>query len=470
MRLVLIISVFVAIYSASSFSQVTNEIGKVTCPEMNDGNPFGFCTYTLRNNATRAQLVVTKVQQALFNGIPLVMPIGILAPFGENSSEIIFWHKDETIFKKMKELIPVLDTYEEFNPKKVYHLSFEVHKITKTALTNLSAAITSLTTGIPTTATSPGVNNTGLNLSLQLGAVNLSALINAGRSRGDIETEQTASRVVTNLTSIEYDNTTEIDYAPGAGTQPNIRKVGLQFDGTISQSALDESLLQIRDFHFEYGALRADGYVQRIHVPFNAFFLKEGVSTPVIVDKITANTTNTNIGINGGGYNREKTFSHLLVYITVKSMSWEEYMRSLNSVPSANAIGFSTEEIEKLPSKCPSNWEMLKDLQLISKRDPMGQPVLGIGLKKKYACKKNIQEVIKVKVSSRAIDNKKNETSVLINELMHVPFRIRNIKPDYLERADIEFKLRMEVAGKKVVTRLVYLPKALDISTAFFIK
>jgi hypothetical protein len=190
------------------------EIGVVNCPSDSNGGSFGFCTYTIKKNASKAQVIIAKVEQALFQGFPLTMPKGILAPFGENNSEIIFWHVESDTLEKMKQVIPLMDTYEDFRPDRVYNIKVEIHHMTQDALTNLSANITGLTLG--NSGNAPvGVNNSGLELSLQLGAVELSALIQAERSKGTINTEYSNNKVITNLSTVEFDNATEIDYAPG---------------------------------------------------------------------------------------------------------------------------------------------------------------------------------------------------------------------------------------------------------------
>jgi hypothetical protein len=443
------------------------EIGVVNCPSDSNGGSFGFCTYTIKKNASKAQVIIAKVEQALFQGFPLTMPKGILAPFGENNSEIIFWHVESDTLEKMKQVIPLMDTYEDFRPDRVYNIKVEIHHMTQDALTNLSANITGLTLG--NSGNAPvGVNNSGLELSLQLGAVELSALIQAERSKGTINTEYSNNKVITNLSTVEFDNATEIDYAPGAGTQPNIRKEGVQFDGVVSQSQGNPEIIQIKNLNFEYGIKREDGFIQRIHAPFDSFFLRDGVSTPIIVDKIFTRQREVNGSVTGVGANWGKKYTHFVAYVTVTSMDWDEYMDILEGVGEVGDSTFGEDEFNSLPDNCSKLFDVLKDIKLRATRDASGQPVLTFKINKDKACKSNISEIVKVNVSSFAIRNSSNTAMMPLEQLMLIPYRIRDIDPTKLEKPILKFKVTFRAKGLKVVHKLRYLPKAMNMEAAFF--
>jgi hypothetical protein len=451
--------------------------GKVICPER-EGVSLGYCQYTVKN-LNRAQALIAKVNQAIFQGIPLISSKGILQPFGENEQQLMFWHNDPTVLENMKTIIPLLDTKENFTTYSIVEIRTDIYEVSETGLSSLGAEISNLKFGSMFDSADDGygvtANNQGMGLDLRLGTFELQGLISAERSRGTLTRKGTIVRTIPNLTNLSYSDTTQLYFAPGAGTNVIQPKTGTELSGKVSINDIDNSLVNIKDFNLYFGKLvEANGqkYVNSVTIPFENIVLKEGVSFPILSSKTIGTMNIKKRGFLGFGNVTETEDTKLLVYVSAKVYEWSEYLNSVRALVEEPKFKFTRDEKELLSDSCVNDLEVLNDLKLHAKRDQLGDPVLNINFDKDLACKDNIGRRVKVTISGEDIDENINTTMTTFERVMHMPIRIKGIMPRKFTQSSLKFKIKFETYGpirSKVVKRVEFAPNSYDLEGMFWI-
>ena len=464
------------------FAQVENTngepiSGQVICPDK-EGSSLGFCYYTVKN-LNRAQALIAKVNQALFQGIPLISSKGILQPFGENEQQLMFWHTDSQVLENMKTVIPLLDTKENFTTYSIVEVRTDMYEVSESGLSSLGAEISNLKFGTLFDSVDDGygvtANNQGMGLDLKLGTFELQGLISAERSRGTLTRKGTIVRTIPNLTNLTYSDTTQLYFAPGAGTNVIQPKTGTELSGKVSINNNDNSLVNIKDFNLYYGKLveaNGDKYVNSVTIPFENIVLEQGVSFPILSSKSIGTMNVKKRGFLGFGNVTETEDTKLLVYVSVKVYEWNEYLKSVRALVEEPKFKFTKEERQLLNDACVNDLEVLNDLQLQAKRDQLGDPVLNISFNKGHACKDNIGRRVKITISGEDIDEELNTTITTFERAMHMPIRIKGIMPRIFTQASLKFKVKFETFGRirsKVVKRLEFAPNSYDLEGMFWI-
>jgi hypothetical protein len=473
----------VAFIAAPAYSQVNStklfQEGSVVCPEDKNGTGYEYCTYTLVH-LTRAQELIRKVEQVLFKGDPLTSPDGMMEPLGNNRKVLTFWHINKDILQRMKDVIPMLDTKESFYPNTIVEFKADVYEVSETGLSNLGAEITNLKVGKSITdgsrsATMTGVPN-GLGLDLKLGIIELSGLLSAEKQKGNLRRKVTITRPVANLSSIEYDDKTKRYAAPGAGT--SIIKdeyTGVTLDGVVSVNDEDSSLVTIKNFKFTYGTLNSDNTVNMITLPSDDLIVKEGIAFPLVSSKTVGSFSSTTTSLFGLRKEVTKEDAKLLIYVSVKVKSWDNYIDSIQDLLTIGKQKFDKEELETLSNNCISDMDLLNDITPIATRDHQGDPVLSIKLNKENACLKNIKNRIKVSFTGNGIPKAENKKNVTVESLMHIPVKINGLSMSKVrEKSELKIKLKLEMINKGVKTkmthRLKFAPSDYDIEDNFWLE
>jgi hypothetical protein len=449
------------------FAQANTKLyieGQVVCPVDDKGHSFNYCTYTLVN-LTRAQELIRKVEQVLFKGDPLTPPSGMLEALGNNNKVITFWHVNAEVLMRMKEVIPLLDTKESFYPNTVVEFKTDIYEVSETGLNNLSAEITNLRLGQSAgNGNSFGVNvdSNGLGLDLKLGVVELSGLLAAERQKGNLIRKITINRPVPNLSSIQYEDRTIIYQAPGAGTTIKEDYAGITLNGTVSVNDNNSSLVTVKNFQLTYGTRNEDGTINKVTLPYENLVIEEGVAFPLVSSKTIGRFNSRSTRILGISNRSMKEDAKLLVYVSVKVRSWDEYLESIRGLLTVGKQRFDKEELESLPTLCIKPLAMLNNLQAMANRDHQGDPVLSMALDKKDACQTNIKTRIKVSISGEGISKKDNIKIVTVESLMHIPIKINEIPLAKLRKSQLRFKITLELMDKNEKTivhhRLNYAP------------
>mgnify|MGYP000745195846 CR=1 FL=1 len=475
---IFICALLCSFYSLSQTSQNSNfEDELVICPSSENKTSLGYCQYTVQN-LNRAQALIAKVNQALFNGRPISSSDGILQPFGENEQQILFWHNNPEILEKMKTVIPLLDTLENFTTYSIVEVRTDIYEVSESGLSSLGAEISNLKFGSLFADDSDdgyGVtgNNNGLGVDLKIGTLELQGLISAERSKGTLNRKGTIIRTVPNLSKLHYKDTTPIYYAPGAGTNVLQPETGIKLDGKVSINQYNNSLVNIKDYTLYYGTLTDGGFVNSVEIPFENLILEEGVSFPIVSSKTIGTMKIKKRGLFGFGNSESIEDSKLLVYTSVKIYSFDEYINSIRNLAQEPKLSFSKNERKDLPSNCLNDLDVLNDLKLIAKRDQLGDPVLSIMFNKDNACKTNINRRIKISISGEDIDKNINTTVTNFERLMHIPIRIKDISPRQFTQSSLTFKVKMETYGRirsKVTLYLEFAPSLYSIEDMFWIK
>lgn len=449
--------------------------GVVVCPEDSTGSPMGYCQYTLLN-LTKAQILVKKVEQTIFQGIPLTPPEGLLEALGENDKVLAFWHTDPAVLAKMKEVLPILDTRESFSTSSIIEVKTDIYEVTESGLSNLGAEITNLKLGsgvgdLPNATTVNG-SGAGLGIDLKIGVIQLSGLISAERSRGTLKRRASIVRAVPNLSSITYSDSTPVYFAPGAGTNVFTQNAGIKLEGKVSINDENDKLVNIKDFNLHYGVMTENGNVSTVELPYENLLLEEGISFPLVSSKSVGKMKVVKSGLFGFGRSEEMENTKLLVYTTVKVYGWDEYVGKIKDLLKVGKQRFSPAEMDQMEKACPDVDTMLEDLELIAKRDALGDPMLAIKLRKDYACQDNIKTRLRVKISGEGINKKENEHLLTVERLMHIPIRIQGIPLSKFTEPELDFKVKIQVLGKRTKKNLElrFAPGPYDIEDMFWIR
>lgn len=449
---------------------------KVVCPTQ-DGQSLGFCQYTVQN-LNRAQALIAKVNQALFSGRPLTSNEGILQPFGENEQQVLFWHKNPEILSRLKTVIPLLDTMENFTTYSIVEVKTDIYEISESGLSSLGAEISNLKFGSlfgndDDNGYGISGSNNGMGVDLKIGTLELQGLISAERSRGTLTRKGSIIRTVPNLSKLTYKDTTPIYFAPGAGTNVLQPETGITLDGKVSINQFNPSLVNIKDYKLYYGTLTEGGYVNSVEIPFENLMLEEGVAFPIVSSKTIGTMTVRKRGILSFGNSEVVEDSKLLVYTSVKIYEWDEYINGIQSLAQEPKLSFTKDEKDSLPSDCVNELDILSNLKLIAKRDQLGDPILSFMFDKDLACKDNIRRRVKISVSGEDINENINTTMTNFERMMHIPLRIKEIAPRRFSQPSLTFKVKLETFGRprsKVTLYLEFAPTTYDLEGMFWIK
>lgn len=472
------IFLFALLCSLPSWSQQEEAQKNLSCPTTEAGTSLGYCEYTVQN-LNRAQALISKVNQALFNGRPISSSDGILQPFGENEQQVLFWHNNPEILEKMKTVIPLLDTLENFSTYSIVEVRTDIYEISESGLSSLGAEISNLKFGSLFDSDGDngygvsGSNAGGMGVDLKIGTLELQGLISAERSRGTLNRKGTIIRTVPNLSDLNYKDTTPIYFAPGAGTNVLQPETGIKLNGKVSINQYNNSLVNIKDYKLYYGTLTDGGFVNSVEIPFDNLILEQGVSFPIVSSKTIGTMSVKKRGLLGFGNSETIEDSKLLVYTSVKIYTFDEYINSIKNLAQEPKLSFTKKEKEELDENCVNDLDVLNDLKLIAKRDQLGDPVLSIMLNKDLACKDNIRRRVKISISGEDINKNNNTTVTNFERLMHIPIRIKDISPRKFTQGSLTFKVKFETYGRlrsKVTMYLEFAPSIYDIEDMFWIK
>ncbi len=426
------------------------EIGKVQCFDRTseyEGVQFegSFCTYTLKNLANVSELQ-RKVEQALFNGDPLVAPDGILEAFGNNNQTLIFSHQNEAVLQRMIVDIPKMDSKEEFSPSDVIKLRADIYEVSETGMSNIGAGITELNIGPDINdgldnLQEARLNSDGLGVNLRAGIFQVSGLIAREKQRGNLRRITQIEGDSYNLDRFEYSDIAMKYQAPGAGTTVKEHEKGIRLSTKVSINNSRSDTVVLKDLYFYYGTENEDGSINALNIPKKRLVLQEGIMVPLLSFKSTGTITRRTSGILNFGRQETTEKTKLLVYLSVEITSWKDYIANMSKNKAlAYKAKFTKEEKKKLPSKCPSLSELVDSIQTTAFRGIDGEPVLTFMIDKELACKSNIKQ--RFYVTTRINGNKAtaNNTQIYrLEELMHRPVRIKDIGPQLFLNEWIDF-------------------------------
>ncbi len=471
-KLLLLLTISSSLYAANRLDVV----GKIVCNDratiINEAGNLDlagaqtiegeYCTYTIQNLADVNELK-RKVEQLLFNGDPLSPPDGILSSYGSNNQTIIFSHMNKTILNQMKKAIRSADLKQDFHPSDIIRIKADIFKVSETGLSNIGAGITNLRigTGISDLASNRMISasDNGLSVDLKAGVVEVSGMIAAEKAKGNLERVTQLSGETYNLGKYEYINITKNFQAPGAGTDIKELEEGVRISAKASINADDSSIVVLTDFELYYGTQAVDGKINELRANKERLVLKEGILVPIVSAKSSGSMTNSSTRL--FGFNRTITTenSKLLVYLSVETITWDEFMAELDLADFTVKKGFTLSEKQSLPDECPEMKEVLSAVNLHAVRGSDGLPMLSYSLDKSYACKKNIKKRIYVNMKGGGIGFDDNTLYPTVEELMHVPMKISGIQDRFYNYANIDFTLTLYPFNKKrqkVKHNLVY--------------
>ncbi len=462
---------FLLVFVGGAQANVT-AVGEIKCiektvlvgnsGETKDGRS---CTYTIENLASVSELA-RKVEQALFDGEPLLEPEGILETFGNNNQTLIFSHQNVDVMDNMIEIIPLLDSKEDFSPSDVIQIQADVYEISETGLRNLGAGINSLKIG---PSVNDGLSNLkeallgtdGLGINIRTGMVDIAGFIALEKARGNMERIDEIKIDAYNLDKFEYNDLTNVYQAPGAGTSVKEAQAGIQIKGKVSINKSNRDTVVLKDFDFYYGTQNATGGVNQLRIPRKRLVLSQGVMFPIVSSKTTRTSNNTTTGILQYGNESVEENKKLLVYLTVRVLTWDEHVARMAKDKSiAVKSKFTKKERKALPKVCPSMEEVLGSIETHAGRGNDGEPILTFTLDKELACRKNVKK--RIYVTTKINGNRplqENTTILRIEELMLKPVQIKGVNASSFLKTWINFRVGLSIFGKPrsaIFTNLIF--------------
>lgn len=417
-----------------------------------------FCTYTLVNLANVSELS-RKIVQSLFNGEPLVHPFGVLEAFGSNDQTLIFSHQEPEILEQMKNLVPLLDTRENFMLQDVVKIKADIYEVNEVGLRNIGAGISNLRFG---TGINEGVDNSavvssdgsGLGLDLRAGPLDISGFIQAEKIKGNLKKVTQVRRASYNLHNLSYEDVTTVYQAPGQGINVFPEEEGIKLKARVSINKDFSNTVVLKDFEFYFGMgeeqIAADGsvtrFVNKINIPASRLVLQDGVLVPIISKSYEVTSSSRRRGFLRFGNESNSESKRLLIYLSSEVLTWKDFLAGLKAADTSQIkTKFSEAEKAKLPEACPSERELLSGIKLFAKRGDDGAPVLSFGLDKSLACKSNLKKRIHINTRGGGISKADNTHIRMVEELMHIPVKISGIQSSYFNLAWIEFRVALNI-------------------------
>lgn len=465
----LIVSITVLLFSLAmvSFAQeispnstMERPAGNVQCDEKLER-----CEYVTQNVVARS--LVAKINAVLFPGSVLSPADGYISI--ESLKKISFWIQDETLRDRFIALIPVLDVLEDFEASSLIQLTTEIYSLSDEGLTELQAQISSVggtDTDSDWTLGSGGLGT--VDLALKVGNKLLSSVLGSRVVRNQVTRVTTVTQLLPNLSSLDYNHTTNIFVSPTAGSVKE-EKAGLTLTGNLSISASDPDLVLLTDYSFSYGVLLppVEGRVDRVSLlKFTnpQLYMVKGLSN-ILVSSLSSETTNgRDIGILSFGRRREKVQSKIMVITRAEAMSFDQYVSQLKKLRQYDLFReFSPAEIEEMPMDEVSLETVMKSLKPYSFSTPSGERVLGFTLDRKLARSSIIKKSLEIEVNEVRFGGGglKQKAIRSVENLMLSGFKFDPLEPRSLEKPVVKIRVTLKKfrARESTKVELFYNPE-----------
>ncbi len=422
------------------------------------------CTYVSQNITARQ--LVSRINSIMF-------PASILTPKEgyinvESLKKINFWLEQVELKTRFIALLPLLDSFEEFNPSALVQLTTEIYSVSELGFSHLSAEIASASTdtGDATDVDLSSLGGGTIELALKLGSNLLGSVLGTKVSRQEITQVETITQLIPNLSDISYSHGSTVFISPSPGIVKEA-KAGVTINGTVSINKFDSELVVLKNYNFNYGVINSTtegetmAPVTMLSIQNPQLYLVKDTATMVVSTHTVREESGRQWGLGLFGRSKDKLRSKLMIVTRATAFSFVDYIRQLKKLRRLELHReFSELEINSFPSDSLSFKEALSVLKPYSLQTPSGQKILGFKLDKDFARQNNIKKSVEVEIKGGGI---KQEAILTVENLMLSGIKFNPVGLRYLDKKLITFKIELKKFGgsrsDRVKLKLYYNPR-----------
>lgn len=438
---------------------IQKEPGKVEC-----NDELKRCVYVSQN--LTAKDLMSRINSAAFSK-------GMLSPSEgyinvENIKKLSFYIYDEELQARVIALIPLLDVFEDFEPSSLVLVTTEIFSLSEGGDTELQAQLTS-TSNNPAEEIADWVVTSmvggSAGVGVKIGTNLLSSILGSKKVREESSKLTTITQLIPNLSSINYNQTTNIYISPTAGSVKS-ETAGINVNGTVSISARDSDLVLIKDYSFKYGVLIPGGdtvtdKVNILDLSNPQLYLTKGVSSLVVSSFSLESSVRREYSPISFGKKKEVVQNKMMVVTRAEAISYDSYINDLKKIRKLDLHPtFSEEEINKFPAGELEIKDILNDLRPYAFYTASGDRVLGFKLNPHNARKNNIKKNIEVSVKNGTLFSagSLNQKVILpLESLMITGLKFNSLSPKELDKASVKINLILkEFNGSASITKTIY--------------
>lgn len=456
----LIAIMFAFVTLTSSFaSSLESPPEQVKCDEAKK-----ICTYVSQN--ITARVLLSRINSIMFPGSILTPEEGFLNV--ETLKKLNFWIEDENFRARFITLLPVLDSFEEFNPSALIQLTTEIYSVSEKGFKHINAEVTSATSSAEE-ATNFVLSSLGggtVDLALKLGSNLLGSILGTRIAREEVTQVETVTQLIPNLSGVNFSHGSTVFISPTTGSVKEVR-TGLDINGTVSINKFDSELVLVKDYSLTYGVTNkvSDGNVIApvtiLSISNPQLYLVKDTATMVVSTHTEIEEAGREWGFGLFGRNSSKTRTKLMVITRATAFSFNEYIRELKELRKLELHrSFSESAVNSFPAGEVSLKRVLKSVTPYALQTPSGQKILGFKLNKDLARPSNIKKSIEIKIRGGGI---KQSAILPLESLMLSGIKLDSIKSKYLDKKVVKLKIELRPFkgsfSSKVKLKLYYNPR-----------
>ena len=422
------------------------------------------CTYVSQNITARE--LVTRINSIMF-------PASILTPEEgyinvESLKKINFWLEQAELKTRFTALLPLLDSFEEFNPSALVQLTTEIYSVSEKGFSHLSAEIAtaSTDTGDATDVDLSSLGGGTIDLALKLGSNLLGSVLGTRVAREEISQVETITQLIPNLSDISYSHGSTVFISPSPGIVKEA-KAGVNINGTVSINKFDSELVVLKNYNFSYGVINSTtegetmAPVTMLSIQNPQLYLVKDTATMVVSTHTVREESGRQWGLGLFGRSKDKLRSKLMIVTRATAYSFGDYIRQLKKLRKLELHReFSDLDIASFPSDNLSLKEAISTVEPYAFQTPSGQKILGFKLDKKFAREENIKKSIEVEIKGGGI---KQEAILSLENLMLSGIKFNPVGLRYLDKKMITFKIELKKfngsRSDRVKLKLFYNPR-----------
>ncbi len=430
-----ILLLMVTLLASNIYAENSLELnpGKVECFE-----EVQMCTYVVQN--IDASCLYTKLNRIMFSGSSIISDDGYIFV---DSKVIRFWLNDAEKQERLKTLIPLLDTFEQFVPAPLVNFTTEIHSVSEKGYAYLQASAENFARAAIGAAEGE-VNVTGsFKIRLNIDDVDLASILGAQIMKEESMKVMTINEPIINGGNINFSQMQTIPYAPTSGTAKEA-SVGISTSGHVSISRDNPDLVQINNYNMTFSVddpsftTNEHVRVSTLKIGAGTIYLTRNQSRIMISSNIIESSTSNGVGLTTVGTNRSKIYTKLVVIVRAESHSYEDYTNMTNN----NEVNrkFTEDEIAAFPNDEVDLDNITESIKIHSSFSLSGDRILGFYLDSKLARMDNYKKDLVVRIKGGGIDTKEIRT---LESLMLNGYTFTGLDPFKLDKEIIKIKIKL---------------------------
>ncbi|MCO4754772.1 MAG: hypothetical protein KC478_09820 [Bacteriovoracaceae bacterium] len=422
------------------------------------------CTYVSQNITART--LVSRINSIMFPGSILTPEEGYINV--ESLKKINFWLSNEELKTRFIALLPLLDSFEEFNPSALVQLTTEIYSVSEKGFNHMTAQIASATTDTGD-ATDVVLNTLGggtIDLALKLGSNLLGSVLGTRVAREEVSQVETVTQLIPNMADISYSHGSTVFVSPTPGIVKEA-KAGLNISGTVSINKFDSELVVLKNYNFNYGVINPSiegevtAPVTLLSIQNPQLYLVKDTSTMVVSTHTVREENGREWGLGLFGRSKDKLRTKLMVVTRATAYSFQDYIRQLKKLRRLDLHrSFSELEINSFPGNSIALDTVLKSVKPYALQTPSGQKILGMRIDKTLARADNIKKSIEVTIKGGGI---KQEAILTLENLMLSGIKFNPMGLRYLDKKVVKLKVELKPfrgsRSERVRLKLYYNPR-----------